>query len=348
MSDLTTVYADDIPLSLAKSAHYGTSFVPEKRGEQERSSYAQSLQADWAALETLADSDEKKAVLTDEFARYRSGFRRRTILYLSAKSRVMSSMIAGPSNFPVARNRKRSDSADNRLRELLEFRERALKAIRRKLQPELRPIMAGDADATDRLAAKIAEAEKLQDAMKKANAIIRKAPKNQSTPEKVAAIVALGFAEDRAGELFKADFCGRVGFPNYALTNNNANLRRMKERASQVARAKAAPEVAIESETNGIRVEDCPPDNRVRIFFPGKPDEATRSRLKSGGFRWTPSLGCWQAYRHNHTIALAKSFVVAPAVPVPPVTTCGCPVDAPEADPDKFACPCGEHCTCPK
>lgn len=26
---------------------------------------------------------------------------------------------------------------------------------------------------------------------------------------------------------------------------------------------------------------------------------------------------------------------------------CGCPVNAPEADPDKFCCPCGSHCrTC--
>ena len=31
----------------------------------------------------------------------------------------------------------------------------------------------------------------------------------------------------------------------------------------------------------------------VRITFPGKPDERVRSLLKSHGFRWSPSAGCW-------------------------------------------------------
>lgn len=30
------------------------------------------------------------------------------------------------------------------------------------------------------------------------------------------------------------------------------------------------------------------------------------------------------------------------------MTTCGCKVNAPEADPLKFACPCGDHCADPK
>jgi Domain of unknown function (DUF3560) len=41
-----------------------------------------------------------------------------------------------------------------------------------------------------------------------------------------------------------------------------------------------------------IRVEES--ENRVRIYFPGKPSEALRSLLKSRGFRWSPSEGAWQ------------------------------------------------------
>lgn len=42
------------------------------------------------------------------------------------------------------------------------------------------------------------------------------------------------------------------------------------------------------------------------VFFPTKPDEAVRGRLKSHGFRWAPSIGAWQAYRNVRALAFAK------------------------------------------
>ena len=32
-------------------------------------------------------------------------------------------------------------------------------------------------------------------------------------------------------------------------------------------------------------------DNRLQVFFDGKPDADTRAELKSNGFRWAPSVG---------------------------------------------------------
>lgn len=306
---MSTEYENDIPRDLAQSAHSGTSFVPERRAEQERQGYAATLHSDYESLSKLATTDEKRATLEEEFARYRAGYAQRFRAYLSAKSRCMSTMIAGPSNFPTSPNQKRWSSADRRGDELSQFRERALTAIRKTLTPELAPIMAGDSDAVTRLEAKIAAAEKGQQIMTAANKIVRQAPKNQSTPEKLAQLVALGIKEANAGELFVGDFVGRLGFPDYALTNNGANIRRMKARLQQISRAKALPETV--QERSAARLEDCPADNRVRLFFPGKPEEAIRSELKSRGFRWTPSLGCWQAYRNTGTLETAARIAGA-------------------------------------
>lgn len=299
-------FTNDIPTSVASAAHYGTSFVPEKRAQQERDDYAATLTADYEALSKHADTDEKRALLAEEFERYRAGYRQRTMRYLHSRSRLVSWMIAGPSNFPARRMEKRGEVSHKRLTELLDFRERAKAAILKKLHPEWRPIMAGDADAVERLEANIREAERLQEAMKQANAIIRQKPKYEVTPEKLADMITLGIRESIARKLFERDCCGRIGYADYQLTNNGANIRRMKQRLESISRAQATPDTVQEREN--ARIEDCPSENRVRLFFPGKPNEEIRTKLKGNGFRWTPSLGCWQGYRNYRTMQLAKEI----------------------------------------
>lgn len=44
----------------------------------------------------------------------------------------------------------------------------------------------------------------------------------------------------------------------------------------------------------GFEVERNTDINRLQLKFPGKPDEKTRSILKSNGFRWSPREGAWQ------------------------------------------------------
>lgn len=301
-----STYGDDIPLDLARAAHRGTSFVPDERGAQERAQYASTLASDLLQLEKLATTPALAATLAEEFARYRRGLRGRWIALLSAKSRCVSTMIAGPSGFNTRRHAKASGSADKRSRELVEYRAVALAAIRRKLQPHLAPVMAGDSDAQVRLAAKIAKLEKLQEQMKAINAAIRKHAKKGADAQ-VEAIVALGIVgEDAARKLLVPDFCGRIGFADYEIKNNGAELRRLKGRLGAVARDQATETTTTKGEH--ATIDDAPADNRVRLFFPGKPDATVRSSLKGAGFRWTPSLGCWQAYRNHRALSVAKAI----------------------------------------
>lgn len=143
---------------------------------------------------------------------------------------------------------------------------------------------------------KIAAAEKLQAAMKAANLIVRN--RQLTDDQKVAQLVAdCGVREPRARELLKPDFAGRIGFPNYQLTNNGANIRRMEQRlkglANESGRASATLAFA------GGRVEDDAEECRLRIFHEVKPPAGTIAKLRIYGFHWTPSLGCWQRLRNE-------------------------------------------------
>jgi hypothetical protein len=323
---------NDIPEDIARRAHAGTSFSPEDRARSERAGYADTMLRDFEALAKYADTDDKRATLAAEFERYRDGYRTRYLAMLAAKSRCMSTMITGGSNFPVRRQAKIGDVADKRTRELVEFRERALDAIRKTLRPELRPIMAGDDNATDRIADKIAKLERVQEIMKAANQRIRLGGDSAAI---VADLIALGLSEKNARNAVTPDPMGRLGFPSYALSNNSAEIRRLKKRATVVTEAKATE--ATEIEGTNARLEDAPADNRVRLYFPGKPEAVVRARLKSQGFRWAPSLGCWQAYRNNATLATARHEAGLAGVVESTV--------APES-PTEARCACheGRHC----
>lgn len=301
-------YANDIPLSLAVSAYSGTSFSPDRRGASAQREYADSMTADYEKLHAQAVKGGTLELLPDVFDRYRSRQASAYRAYLSSSARCVSSMIAGPANFPAARMNKRSEIAHRRLTEYLDGGEMALRAACRTLRPDLRPIMSGDADALDRLALEISNAERLQASMKAVNKAIRTHAK-AGEAQQVAALMEIGYSEAQALEILHppAHYGRGIGFPSYRLTNNNANINRMRERLEKISAAKTCEVVAVEC-ANGVKLEDDAPANRVRLFFPGKPSEEIRSKLKSSGFRWAPSIGAWQAYRNHNSLATAASI----------------------------------------
>lgn len=303
-------FAGDIPASLAQRAFTGVSMSPERRGADSQNEYGQTMAADYETMHAQAIKGGTLELLPEVFARYRARQSGAFNAYLASSSRCVSSFIAGPSNFPAARMNKRSDIAHKRLTEYLDGGKLALQAAIRTLRPDLRAIMAGDADAIDRLTVKIESAERAQNQMKAANKAIRSNAK-QGEAHQVAALMDIGFSERQSIELIKPDYCGRIGFASYQLTNNNANIRRMKERLEQISKAQAQEVESVEC-SNGVTLEDDAPANRVRLYFPGKPSEEIRDELKSSGFRWAPSVGAWQAYRNYRTLATAKRMAGEP------------------------------------
>lgn len=300
-------FENDISIALATSAHRGTSHTPERRGEQEIAGYAAQLRADYQLFSDRV-SDENRAAFEDAFQAYRLGFAAKFRAYLAAKSRRVSTMIAGPSNFNTRRAQKSSDTADKRGVELAEYRARALRSLRAIVFPNEAPVASGDTDAVERLRAKLAEAEKFQAFAKKINGAIRAAVRGNYNP--ITALIAIGFTEKQATEFVAPDPLGRVGVPDYRLKNNSAEIRRLKARIASVEAAQARPDVEDYHVTTEIALVVSTRDNRVRLKFPGKPDARTRAQLKTNGFRWAPSVagGVWQSYANPTAIAYAQGI----------------------------------------
>ena len=196
-----------------------------------------------------------------------------------------SVMISGCSNFPVRKKEKQNAASD---RNMQEFRE--IQGILDKIKSVGKgSISSDDPKAIEKLQAKLDKLVKHQEMMKAANAAIR-----MKDPEKGNAKLAeMGYTPDEIKQLREPDFCGRIGYPSYLLSNNNANIKRIRDRITALEKKKVEP--APEGwDFEGGSVIANTEANRLQILFDEKPDEATRATLKQNGFRWSPRNEAWQ------------------------------------------------------
>lgn len=164
-------------------------------------------------------------------------------------------------------------------------------------------ISSDDPEALVKLRAQLAGLKNAQQCMKDANRVIRLTKGGDD--EKASALVALGWLTDaQARKLLEKDFAGRIGFPSYKLTNNNANIKRIEERIKDLETAQTR-ESKEESGRGYIYREDTE-ENRVMFLFEGKPAEEIRTILKSNGFKWSPTRGAWVRNLNNGGVYRAK------------------------------------------
>lgn len=165
-------------------------------------------------------------------------------------------------------------------------------------------ISSDDPNAIDKLTEKIERLEATQELYKSINKIIKK---KGTDAEKLVQLQDLGLKEVSAVKLLTPDYVGRIGIPSYKLTNNNAVIRNAKQRIEYLS--KVATIESSEEEINGIKLVVSSEDNRVQLFFPGKPSEEIRKSLKSSGFHWANSLGCWMKMLSAYAIHQAKTII---------------------------------------
>jgi hypothetical protein len=168
-------------------------------------------------------------------------------------------------------------------------------------------IFSDDPSATEKLSDKITKLEELQAMYKTVNAAYKKFIKNPATldactlPEEYKAII----------RSFKPEWSGDSPIPSYRLTNNNANIRRLKERAQVVERKQAMRDEDLE--INGVRIEGRPSENRIRLYYGKRVDLDTFRLLKQHGFRVLRSEGegAFSAYYNNNALYFIKTHIKA-------------------------------------
>jgi hypothetical protein len=161
-------------------------------------------------------------------------------------------------------------------------------------------ISGDDPEAVSRYKEKLAKLEALQEYMKTANAYWRKHKTMKGYPG-LSDTGARKIDEQMKTEHYSGPFA------DFLLKNNNAEIRRIKEKLETLQKLDA-----MEDETTtftGGKLLINTDINRVQFIFDDKPPEEIRSLLKHNGFRWAPSEGAWQRQRTPVAIRIAKGLI---------------------------------------
>lgn len=284
-------YVNDIDRETARRAYYWTSFSPERRGDGFREEYAQMLMDFRNELKPRADKMGMSSEFESDFSSFRTKLKKLATAYLHSHANVASSMITGPSKFPVEKNRKRGQWADNKLNEFFAYDKKIRGVLKNKYTPaELKPVKTGQEGALEILEKKLENAKKSHVFMKAANAIIRS---KKNVEERLQS--ELNISASQVTKLLTPDYANRKGIPQYMLTNNLAEIKRLEARVNEVKKLNTKREEGNKEKSfEGGSVVYNYGENRLQILFDQKPDEKMRTLLKSNGFKWAPSQSAWQ------------------------------------------------------
>lgn len=214
----------------------------------------------------------------------------------SISARCPSIMVAGGSNFPVAKKQKQNAAMDSAMEEYAE-----INGILSKIKAVGKGgISADDPLALEKLRKKLAQLEQTQVVMKAVNAYYRKHGTLDGC-EDISPAVREKLDEAMANP-WRTD---PKPFPSYTLSNNNAIIRNTRARIEELEKRQAEPapkgwtfdggEVVINTEIN-----------RLQIVFDERPDYGLKEELKRYGFRWAPSQNAWQRQLTENAINAAK------------------------------------------
>jgi|GEM_PF-6264496 len=143
-------------------------------------------------------------------------------------------------------------------------------------------IASDDPEAINKLKVKLLACEQRQELMKNANRLIRKNDHQ--------GLMALGLAEKEIHELTTPDFANRIGFADYQLSNNNAEIRRIKGRIEELTEVRSQAPINYTHDEFTVYVDD----GRVHFDFKGiKPPENIREELKFNTYHFSRYSDTW-------------------------------------------------------
>lgn len=267
----------------AQDAYRNNSQDPDILGEDSIASYEKQLHDDLMNM-----PEEERELYLQNFKHYYSNI-------LSASSRCASTFITGAEKFNFTKNEKANVSYQKRSDEFSEWRERALKAIGKRVE-EQKPEEQKKEEEWKRLRNNIgSSASTIHEINTGKNRCSSKALFVSSIYNKVSTFASHGEVEivDKALAYIR-EWNAREKKPIITERHKFFQLsevaRKTREQLGKLANTENK-----ECSFDGGKVVLNYEKKRIQIFFDEKPDQAMINRLSHDySFNWAPTCGAWQ------------------------------------------------------
>lgn len=270
----------------AKMAHDMMSFNDYEFGTKTEE-YKNCVDSAYKLADKIA---AKKPKRTEQAYNMAERYSKKMAMYINRDSTIgcmcPSVMISGSGNFPVKKKERQNRAWEENYKFYKETQEIITKMENILTGKEI--IKSDDENAIEELKEKLILLKEKQEEMKAVNKSLRK--KNTIAGDEE--LKNMGYSDKEISNLRKPDFCGRIGYPAYALQNNNANIHRIEDRIQNLNSIKEKGTEITENEF--FKIKENTETMRLQLFFDEKPEIEIRKLLKSYGFHWSPRQLAWQ------------------------------------------------------
>lgn len=283
--------AEDFDYETIRRSYCGTSFMPEKRAQDEIAMCVEWFNARVQKFEQLCTNNEQRTYLAEQLTKFKVRFLEFRRRLTAARSNCISTMIAGPSNFPVRRAEKANKAELRCMNECEAWANKAIAAIQKGIFARKTAVQI-EQESMDAVKDMIMRSY-LDTPFGRQNCYGRlQTWAKHNAPEMIQN--ALDFLKK-----WQSEHLDGKGFTQRHKVWSLTGMMPQE------------PQESTSEIHDGIEIMRNVELDRVQIFFPGKPDSDTITTLKRHSWKWSPKNGAWQRKNTTNAYISAKEIISA-------------------------------------
>lgn len=216
----------------------------------------------------------------------------------SVDASVPSVLIAGPSGISSRKKEKQNNARDALWREYNDLM---------KIEDRIKSIGKGgitmdDSNAVAKIEDKLVKLQDAHESKVRINKAVRAGENSK----------AFSMLNDREKAEAKIRIDRDAPIPGWELSNENAEIRRLKGRLTDIEREQSKRQSGVQTgypTMDGLEVVENAGENRIQLIFDDKPSDEARGVLKHNGFRWSPKNSAWQRELNDNGRRAAKRAI---------------------------------------